>query len=318
MLAKFNQLFPVWAILLSFGALYFQNTLQPFASAIVPLLGAIMFIMGLNLRKEDFMRIVEEPLPVVVGVFIQFLLMPVLALTLSLMLQLSNQLTAGMVLVGSCAGGTASNVICYLAKGELALSISMTLATTLLGVIVTPALCTFYLSETVSVDTMGMLLSMLQIVLIPVMAGTVVGHFAPKFVTTVEPMLPSCAIVLILLVIMIIVSLNASRMIDIGPLVLSAVIFHNLGGLAGGFFISRLFGFSIRRSQTIAIEVGMQNSGLGVALALQYFSATAALPGALFSIWHNISGSLLASYWSRNRSSLEYVIRDEDLFKTER
>ncbi len=318
MLNKFNQLFPLWAILLSFCAFYFQTALQPMASAIVPLLGGIMFIMGLNLRKEDFLRIIEEPLPVVVGVFIQFLLMPILALTLSLMLQLSNQLTAGMVLVGSCAGGTASNVICYLAKGELALSISMTLATTLLGVVITPALCTFYLAETVSVDTQGMILSMLQIVLLPVLTGSLIAHFMPQVVTTIEWVLPSIAIGLILLVIMIIVSLNASSMIGIGPLVLVAVIFHNLGGLAGGFFISRLFGFSIRRSQTIAIEVGMQNSGLAVALATQYFSATAALPGALFSIWHNISGSLLASYWSRNRSSLEYVIRDEELKKTER
>jgi BASS family bile acid:Na+ symporter len=312
MLNKFNQLFPIWAIFLSFSAFYLSDLLQPFADAIVPLLGAIMFIMGLNLRKQDFLRIIEEPLPVVVGVFIQFLLMPILALTLSLMLQLSNQLTAGMVLVGSCAGGTASNVICYLAKGELALSISMTLATTLLGIIVTPALCTFYLSETITVDTLGMLLSMLQIVLLPVLAGSLVAHFAPDFITKLEPALPSCAIILILLVIMIIVALNASSMIDIGPLVLAAVILHNLGGLAGGFFISRLFGFSIRRSQTIAIEVGMQNSGLGVALAMQYFSATAALPGALFSIWHNISGSLLASYWRRNRSSLEYILRDQE------
>jgi BASS family bile acid:Na+ symporter len=315
---KFNQLFPIWAIILSFSAFYLSDVLQPFADAIVPLLAAIMFIMGLNLRKQDFLHIIDEPLPVVVGVFIQFLLMPILALTLSLMLQLSNQLTAGMVLVGSCAGGTASNVICYLAKGELALSISMTLATTLLGVIVTPALCTFYLAETVSVDTIGMLLSMLQIVLLPVLVGSVVAHFTPELVNKLEPALPSCAIILILLVIMIIVALNASRMLDIGPLVLAAVILHNLGGLAGGFFISRLFGFSIRRSQTIAIEVGMQNSGLGVALAMQYFSVTAALPGALFSIWHNMSGSLLASYWSRNRSSLEYILRDEELSNTER
>jgi len=318
MITKFNQLFPVWAILLSFCAFYFQSVFQPFADTIVPLLGIIMFIMGLNLRKEDFLHIIKEPLPVMVGVFIQFLLMPILAITLSLMLQLSNQLTAGMVLVGSCAGGTASNVICYLAKGELALSISMTLATTLLGVIVTPALCTFYLSETVSVDTLGMLVSMLQIVLLPVIAGSVAAYLAPELVAKLEPGLPTCAIVLILLVVMIIVSLNASSMINISPLVLVAVILHNLGGLAGGFFISRLFGFSIRRSQTIAIEVGMQNSGLGVALAMQYFSATAALPGALFSIWHNISGSLLASYWGRNRSSLEYVIRDEEFIKTER
>ncbi len=318
MLARFNQLFPIWAISLSFCAFYFQSSFQGLSGAIVPLLGAIMFIMGLNLTKQDFMGIIEEPLPVAVGVFIQFLLMPILALTLALMLQLSNQLTAGMVLVGSCAGGTASNVICYLANGELALSISMTLATTLLGVVITPALCTFYLSETVAVDSLGMLRSMLEIVLLPVIAGGLVAHFAPRLVEATQSVLPTLAIGLILLVIMIIVALNASRLRDIGPLVLVAVVLHNIGGLAGGFYISRLFGFSIRRSQTIAIEVGMQNSGLGVALASQYFSATAALPGAIFSIWHNISGSLLAAYWSKNRSSLEYAIRDAEIFRTER
>lgn len=318
MLSKFNQFFPLWAALLSLVAFFSNEFFSAFETLIIPLLGLVMFLMGLNLKTADFLQIIKEPKPVLVGVMLQFVLMPIFALTLSAMLGLSNQLTVGMVLVGCCAGGTASNVICYLAKGELALSISMTLTSTLIGVVLTPLLATFYLSESVSVDILGMLQTMLQIVLMPLITGCALNHFAPAKVAAIEFLLPSIAIVLILMIISIIVALNANRLIDIGVVTMLAVILHNLGGLMGGFYISRLFGFDLRRSQTIAIEVGMQNSGLGVALALQYFSATAALPGALFSVWHNISGSLLASHWSKKRSSLEYILQDDELTKTER
>jgi len=128
----------------------------------------------------------------------------------------------------------------------------------------------------------------------------------------VEPLIPTLSVLLILLIIAIVVALNAERLLDVGLITLIAVVLHNLSGLAGGFYVSRLFGLDIKQSQTIAIEVGMQNSGLGVALATQFFSATAALPGALFSVWHNISGSLLASLWGRKRTSLEYILRDQE------
>lgn len=318
MLSRFNQFFPLWAALLSLTAFFANDFFSTFEAGIIPLLGLVMLLMGLNLKTADFLEIIKEPKPVIVGVTLQFVLMPVLALTLSAMLQLSNQLTVGMVLVGCCAGGTASNVICYLAKGELALSISMTLASTLVGVVLTPLLCTFYLSEAVSVDMIGMLKTMFNIVLLPLAIGCALNHFAPAKISVIEFILPTAAIILILMIISIIVALNSDRLVDIGVVTMLAVVLHNLGGLVGGFYISRLFGFDIKRSQTIAIEVGMQNSGLGVALALQHFSATAALPGALFSVWHNISGSLLASHWGRKRASLEYILKDEALAPTER
>ena len=308
---KFNQLFPLWAILLSVTAIIARDSIALLEPAIVPLLAGIMFLMGLTLEKKDFQRIIAQPQPVMVGVILQFVLMPILAITLANMLELSTQLTAGMVLVGSCAGGTASNVIAYLSKGDVALSISMTIASTLIGVVATPFLCAFYLSETIAVDSISMLISILQMVLIPVVAGSLVNHFQRPVVLKIEPALPSIAIVLILIIIAVIVALNAERLPQVGLLTLVAVILHNSLGLAGGFFVSRLFGFNLRQSQTIAIEVGMQNSGLGVALALQYFSATAALPGALFSIWHNISGSLLAARWSRKRTTLDYLLKDQ-------
>lgn len=310
-MTRFNANFPLWAVLLSIAAFFFSEGFSQLQALIVPLLALIMFVMGLNLTREDFLRIANDPKPVFIGVVLQFLLMPLLALTLSAMLQLSSQLTAGMVLVGSCAGGTASNVISYLAKADLALSISMTVTSTLIGVIATPFLCSFYLSQTIEVDSMSMLVSILQMVFLPVAAGTLVNHFANESVSRIKDYLPTVSILMILLIIAIVVALNSGRLIEVGLLTLLAVVIHNIGGLAGGFYLSRLLGLDLKQSHTIAIEVGMQNSGLGVALALQFFSATAALPGALFSVWHNISGSLLASHWAKKRESLEYILIEE-------
>lgn len=293
-------------------AFFFNIPLSALSVTIIPLLATIMFMMGLTLSKEDFRRIALDPKPVIVGVLLQFLLMPVLALTFSKMLQLSNQLTIGMVLVGSCAGGTASNVICYLAKGDVALSISMTMISTLAGVIATPLLCSFYLSETISIDTWALLLSILQIVFIPVLLGFSCKLFFSNLISKIENVIPTLSILMILMIIAIVVALNTNRLLEVGLVTFVAVVLHNLSGLAGGFYISRLLGINPQQSQTIAIEVGMQNSGLGVALATQFFSATAARPGALFSIWNNISGSLLASLWSNKRTSLEYILRDEE------
>jgi BASS family bile acid:Na+ symporter len=317
-MTRFNQLFPVWALCLSCIAFVASDFLSSFEEAIVPLLTLVMFMMGLTLTQKDFKRISKEPKAVFIGVLLQFLLMPVLALTLAGMLQLSNQLTAGMVLVGSCAGGTASNVMTFLAKGDVALSISMTMASTLIGVFATPFLCAFYLSETVSVDTPGMLLSIMQMVFLPVFAGVIVNHLLQTQVEKFARFLPSLSILLILCIIAIVVALNSERLVDIGLLTLVAVILHNSLGLASGFFVSRLFGFDLKQSHTIAIEVGMQNSGLGVALALQYFSPTAALPGALFSVWHNVSGSILASAWGKKRDSIEYLIKDQEHIKSDK
>jgi len=316
-MSTFNQLLPLWAVILSVLAFFASETFVLFEPAILPLLGGIMFMMGLTLTAADFRRIAQNPLPVIVGVAVQFTIMPILALTLATMLQLSTQLTAGLVLVGSCAGGTASNVIAFLARGDMALSISMTMASTLLGVLATPFLCAFYLSEAVTVDVAGMLLNLIAVVLIPVAMGLLCNRLMARQVRLIKPALPSLAILAILIIIATVVALNADQLLQVGPVTLAAVMLHNILGLAAGFYLSRLFGFDLRQSQTIAIEVGMQNSGLGVALALQFFSATAALPGALFSVWHNISGSMLAAHWSKKRESLDYLLRDSDHLKTE-
>ncbi|MGB1640036.1 MAG: bile acid:sodium symporter family protein [Pseudohongiellaceae bacterium] len=312
-MSRLTTLLPLWAILLSGVAFFFSEPFSSLASWIIPLLAGVMFTMGLTLKAADFKRILQDPRPILVGVLLQFILMPLLAVVLAKMFGLSNQLTAGLVLVGCCAGGTASNVISYLARADLALSISMTVCSTLVGVVATPLLTGFYLSTTINVDTMGMLVSIIQIVLIPVLAGITLSHFFPELIRPLTPTLPALSVLIILTIIAIVVALNSDSLLEVGALTLVAVVLHNLGGMCGGFYLSRLLGFDTRQSHTIAIEVGMQNSGLGVALALEFFSATAALTGALFSVWHNISGSLLASQWSRKRESLDYLLQDERL-----
>jgi len=309
-MTTFNSYFPLWAILFSIVAFFFSDIFSIAASAIVPLLASVMFLMGLTLNKTDFKRVSENPSPVLVGVIMQFLIMPFMALLLSTILQLSNQLTIGMVLVGSCAGGTASNVMTYLARGDVALSISMTITSTIVGVIATPLLCNFYLSETVNVDTSGMLINILKIVFLPVFFGFVLNYYLGDQIKQIQKFIPTLSMLIILSIITIIVALNSASLIDVGLLTLLAVILHNGFGLAGGFYVSRLLGFNLRQSHTIAIEVGMQNSGLGVALAMQFFSASAALPGAIFSLWHNISGAILASKWGQKRDTLDYAFQD--------
>ena len=308
--SRLTKFFPVLAIAVAATGALRPDSFVAAQFMIIPLLASIMFMMGLTLTRDDAQRIARDPRPVAVGVALQFLLMPILALTLAKLLQLSTPLTVGMVLVGSCAGGTASNVICFLARGDVALSVSMTFVSTLIGVVATPLLSQFYLAEQVAVDELAMIESLLQIVFVPVISGFCFRAVLPRLSAALQPALPLFSVICILFIIGIVVALNAPQLRGIGPLIVLAVVLHNALGIAGGFTLSRLFGFDLKQSQTIAIEVGMQNSGLAAALSLQFFSATAALPAALFSIWHNISGALLAGHWGRQRDSLKYLLAD--------
>ncbi|WP_148864250.1 bile acid:sodium symporter family protein [Marinobacter fonticola] len=296
---RINRLFPVWAILFAAIAAWQPGWFTDFASLIKLLLAVIMFAMGLTLSRHDFMGVLRAPQPVAVGVLLQFTVMPLAALFVAWFLRLSPELTIGMFLVGATAGGTASNVITWLANGHVALSVSMTLTSTIVSVAATPLLTQLLVGQTVDVPVFGMFVSIAQLVIGPVVLGVIVHHFLGKQIKRMEPALATLAMAAIVFIIAIVVALNASRLATLGPLVIVAVVLHNMLGLAGGYGIGRLFGFSQRVARTMAIEVGMQNSGLAVALANQFFTATAALPGALFSIWHNVSGSLLAGYWKR-------------------
>lgn len=308
---RLNRLFPVWAVLFSVIAVLWPELFTGLSGQIQPLLALIMFAMGLTLSKDDFLRVVRAPMVIGIGVGLQFLLMPLAALGVSYALRLDAALTAGMVLVGATSGGTASNVMTWLAGGRVALSVSMTLVSTLLSVLLTPLIAWLLVGQSVDVPVWGMLASIAKLVVAPVVLGIVVHHFLQAKIRSVEPALATLAMAAIVLIIAIVVALNASRLLTLGPIVAVAVIAHNGLGLAGGYWVSRWLGYDVRTARTISIEVGMQNSGLAVALANQFFTPAAALPGALFSVWHNISGSLLAGYWKRRPVTDEDAAEDE-------
>ena len=294
-----TALFPLWALLGVLMAWLVPEILVPMKAAIVPLLGLVMFAMGVTLTGADFLTVLRRPFPVALGVALQFLLMPLVAWGLAKLAELPPQLAIGLILVGCSPGGTASNVICYLAKGDVALSITLTTVSTLLAIVATPLLTLLYAGETVPVPASGMLLTILKVILVPVLLGVLLNQYFHRPLLAVRDVFPVISMLAIVLLIAIIVALNHVQLEGLVPGIALLVVLHNLAGMAGGYWVPRWLGRDVRECRTLAIEVGMQNSGLAVALAVKYFSATAALPGALFSIWHNLSGALLAGLWSR-------------------
>ena len=292
-------MFPVWALLLSACAYFQPHLFVDFKSYIIPLLTIIMLSMGLTLKTRDFKQVMNNRRALIVGVLLQFMVMPLTAFLIAKLFNFDNELTIGMLLVGSVAGGTASNVMCYLAKGDTALSISMTAVSTLLGVILTPLLVVMMVGQDVDIPVLGMLLSLVKIVLVPVSIGVVVNTFFSDKVAKLQPLLPYVSMFTIIFIIAIVVALSAERLADIGFILGAAVILHNTLGLILGYSVARLMGFNEKVCRTIAFEVGLQNSGLATALAIKFFTPAAALPGTLFSIWHNVSGAIIASYWSK-------------------
>ena len=293
------QLFPLWALLLSVAAFFQPDLFVGLKSYIVPLLTIIMLAMGLTLSPKDFKQVLHNRKAVVVGVLLQFMVMPIAAFAVALSFGFNTELTVGMLLVGSVAGGTSSNVMCYLAKGDTALSISMTAISTLLGVVLTPFLVSLMIGQSVDVPVASMLMSLFKIVLLPVAAGVLINTFFGNVIRKAEPVLPYVSMFAIVLIIAIVVALSSSKLVEVGLIVVAAVVLHNAIGLLLGYWVTYLLGFDARVCRTIAFEVGLQNSGLAAALAIKFFTPMAALPGSIFSVWHNISGSLLASYWSR-------------------
>lgn len=292
-----TRLFPVWAILFSLLAGWQPAGFAQWKPAILPLLALIMFAMGLTLTLADFRRVLTMPLVVVLGVGLQFVLMPLLAWLIAKSLALEPMLATGMILVGACSGGTASNVMTYLARGDVALSITLTAMSTLLAVVMTPWLSWLYIDAAITVPVWSMLQTIFLLVIAPVTAGLLINRYLSRLVKPLQPLCPLTAMLAIIMIIAIVVALNAQRMVSISMVLMLAVAAHNLAGLLLGYSIARISGYSTTVARTLAIEVGMQNSGLAVALALKNFAAMAALPGALFSIWHNISGSLFAAFW---------------------
>jgi BASS family bile acid:Na+ symporter len=291
--------FPILAIIFSIFAARYPEFLIDSKPAIIPLLGVVMFAMGMTLSIEDFKRVLKSPRVIGLGLLLQYALMPLLAFIIGLMLALPTALMVGLILVGTCPGGTASNVICYLGRGDVALSITLTAISTLLAVLLTPVLTWLYIGQEVPVPVVNMMLTVLKIIILPVTLGVIVNRYFGQKLAQVKQFLPVVSVIAIVFIIGIIVALNAQQIPQLAFPVIIAVILHNGLGLASGYAIAKYLGYNEKICRTLAIEVGMQNSGLGVALATKYFTAITALPAAFFSIWHNITGSLLAAIWTR-------------------
>ncbi len=298
MMTLLIRLFPVLAVVVSVFAVLNPQFLTGLKPAIVPLLGIVMFGMGITLLPDDFLKVFRRPLLVLFGLVMQFTMMPLIAWLLGTFLNLPLEVLAGLVLVGACPGGTASNVICYLARGDVALSITLTAVSTLCAVLFTPLLTWVYIGQNVDVPVMPMIKDIFLVVVFPVVLGVLGNVYAGRYLEGVKHIFPVVSMVVIVLIIGIIMALNQSQLVNLLWPVVLAVVLHNSLGLACGYGLPALLGYDKRTCRTLAIEVGMQNSGLGVALAGKYFTATAALPGAIFSIWHNLSGAILAAIWT--------------------
>ncbi|MFC4355227.1 bile acid:sodium symporter family protein [Chryseomicrobium palamuruense] len=306
-----GKYFAIWVIAAALLAFFVPEVFSVFGGYITILLGIVMFGMGLTLKPVDFKIVAKRPVPVILGVTAQFVVMPLGAFAIAYLLQLPAELAAGLVLLGSVPGGTASNVMVYLAKGNLALSVAMTSLSTLLAPIATPLLLLLLAGQWLPVDAMAMFTSIVQVIILPIVLGFVIQRIAPKAVEASLSVIPLISVTAILIIVGVVTGANGPNVVSAGWMVFVAVFLHNGFGLLLGYLIAMAFGLNEDDRRAISLEVGMQNSGLGVALATAHFSPLAALPSVWGAIWHNISGPILATIWSKNANSVD--VNDEQL-----
>ncbi len=263
------------------------------------LLGIAMFGMGLTLTVDDFKGIISHPFDVAIGTVAQFTVMPLLAFLLTKIFGLPVELAIGVILVGTCPGGTASNVMTYLSEGNVALSVSMTICSTLLAPVLTPLLTLLYAGQRVDVNAFGMLISVVKVVLLPVVVGFIINLFFHKQVEKCKDILPLVSTMAVVMIVASVVSANAEKIIASIGVIFIVVILHNVLGYIIGYAIGAAFRMDYAKKKALSIEVGMQNSGLATSLATTHFASypMAAIPGAVFSVWHNISGAILANIY---------------------
>ncbi len=293
-----GQTFALWAIVFAIAGFSAPQVFTPFKPAIPYALGIIMFGMGLTLRARDFAEILRRPFQVLLGVVAQFLIMPLLAVLLVHVFSLDPKVALGVILVGCCPGGTASNVMTYLARGDVALSVTITACSTLL----TPLLLELYAHKTVDIAVGAMMLSIVDMVLLPIVGGIIINRLFDRHLQVLRDALPLISVVCIVLILASVVALSKGAIAKSGMIIFGVVILHNLLGYLLGLLAARAAGFNSAQRRAIMIEVGMQNSALGATLGTKYFSPEAALPSAIFSVWHNISGALVANictWWDK-------------------
>jgi len=305
--AMVGRTFALWVILFAVLGFLLPDVFRQVAPYIVTLLGIIMFGMGLTISLDDFRELARRPHEVAIGVVAHFLIMPLLAVFLTRIIPMPPEVAAGVILVGCCPGGTSSNVMTYLARGDVALSVACTSVTTLAAPIVTPFLVWMFASQYLPVNAWAMFLSILQVIILPLALGFIAQKLLPGLVRRTIPVLPLVSVVGIVLIVAAVVGASKAAIAQSGLLIFAVVVLHNGLGYLLGFFAAKALGLDLYKRKALAIEVGMQNSGLGAALATAYFSPIAAVPSAIFSVWHNISGALLANYFSGRTDGREPV-----------
>ncbi len=288
-------------IIIAAVALFQPITFTWVVSKITILLGIIMFGMGMTLKFEDFRLIFQKPKEVLIGALAQFTIMPLIAFLIVKIFSLPPELAIGVILVGTCPGGTSSNVMTFLAKGDVALSVSMTMLTTILSPVITPLLMLMLAGEWIEISLTAMMISICQVVILPIVLGIIINAVLRDMVKNFIKYLPLISILAIILIVGGVVAVNAAKIMEVGLVIAAAVVLHNILGYGLGFLLAKIFKMSLDKAKAISIEVGMQNSGLATSLAIAHFGAAAAIPGALFSVWHNISGSLAANYLSSKK-----------------
>ncbi|QLB41028.1 MULTISPECIES: bile acid:sodium symporter family protein [Mannheimia] len=307
-LLKFTQFvsktFAIWVVVFAYIAAQFPDLFKQFVPWIPYLLGIVMLGMGLTLTFKDFAEVTKNPKSVIIGVIAQFVVMPSVAYGLAKAFNLPPDLAIGVILVGCCPGGTSSNVMTYLARGNTALSVACTTISTLLAPVLTPAIFYLFASQWLEINATAMFISVLQIVLLPIFVGVVIRTVFKQKVEQFSQTMPLISVIAIVLIVTAVVSVSRDRIIESGLLIFAVVALHNGLGYLIGYLASRLFKLAIADSKAVAIEVGMQNSGLGAALAALHFKANPviAVPSAVFSFWHNISGPILAMIFAKMKN----------------
>ena len=294
-----GKTFSLWVLLFACFGFFAPQLFTGYKSWITPLLGIVMFGMGLTLSAADFREVLRQPRNVVIGVVGHYLIMPGIAWLLAIGLQLPPDVAVGVILVGCCPSGTASNVMTFLARGDVALGVSIALVSTLIAPLATPALVSVLAGKWMDINTESLFMDIVQVVIVPIALGLVVKTLFRKQAAASGKALPLVSTMTIVFIIAIIVGLNQPKILSNGLTILTAVILHNLLGFALGYGFARLFGMDLAKRKAVMLETGMQNSGLGAALAAAHFSPLAAVPSALFSVWHNLSGSALATWFAR-------------------
>ena len=301
-LERFTLLFPLWTLLAALLSLAVPGLFAWVTGPVITWgLALIMLGMGLGLAPADFRRVLVRPRSALIGVALQFLVMPSLAALLAWGLRLEPPLAVGLILVGCCPGGTASNVVALIARADVALSVVMTSLSTGLAVVLTPLLTSLLAGRYVPVEGWTLLINVLQVVLVPVALGVALKQGQPGLARRIEPLMPPIAVVAIALIVAGILAGQRQALLSQGMLLLLATLLLHAGGFALGLLVPALLGDGASSRRTISLEVGMQNSGLAVVLARAggFASPLTALPGAISAVVHSLLGSALAAWWRR-------------------